>query len=91
MSEAVKKFYAAAISERYCVGPTAPWKYPREAHLEKIILRTEELASRIFDGKVTTVVPLSGSQCMAAIVLGVCKPGDLVMGISPADGVSACG
>jgi glycine hydroxymethyltransferase len=86
VSGAVRKLCASEIGERYCVGPTAPWRYPKEAHLEKIVVRTQELASKIFGGKATTVAPLSGSQCVAAIVLGICKPGDLVMGVSHSDG-----
>lgn len=86
MSRGVKLLCGADIGERYCVGPTAPWKYPREGHLEKMVARTRELACDIFGGKDATVAPLSGSQCVAAIVLGVCKPGDLVIGLSHHDG-----
>ena len=86
MSRAVKKLCSSEIGERYCVGPAAPWRYPREAQLEEIVVRTRELAARIFGGKASTVAPLSGSQCVAAIVLGICKPGNLVMGVSPSDG-----
>jgi glycine hydroxymethyltransferase len=86
VSKAVKALGSASISERYCVGPTAPWRYPRETFLEEIVSKTSQLASKIFGGKETTVAPLSGSQCVAAIVLGACKPGDLVMGLSPNDG-----
>ena len=86
MSRAVKALCSSGIGERYCVGPTAPWKYPRETQLEAIVSRTRALATRIFGGKETTVAPLSGSQCVAAIVLGICKPGDVVMGLSPFDG-----
>lgn len=86
MSSGVKMLCSSAIGERYCVGPTAPWRYPREAYLENIVSRTGELASRIFGGKAASVAPLSGSQCVAAIVLGMCRPGDVVMGLSHADG-----
>jgi glycine hydroxymethyltransferase len=85
-SVAVKALCASSISERYCVGPAAPWRYPCETHLAEIVSRTEVLATRIFVGKKTTVAPLSGSQCVAAIVLGACQPGDVVMGLSAADG-----
>lgn len=86
MSRAVKTLCSSDIGERYCVGPTAPWKYPRETHLGEMVSKTRELAARIFGGKETTVAPLSGSQCIAAIVLGMCKPGDVVMGLNPSDG-----
>ena len=85
-SPAVKALCASGVSERYCVGPAAPWRYPRETHLAEIVSRTEELAAKIFGGKRTTVAPLSGSQCVAAIVLGACRPGDVVMGLSASDG-----
>lgn len=86
MSSAVKTLCASDIGERYCVGPTAPWKYPGEELLEGMVARTQELASSIYCGSAATVAPLSGSQCVAAIVLGICKPGDVVMGVSPFDG-----
>ncbi|MEI8289222.1 MAG: hypothetical protein WCH99_07080 [Verrucomicrobiota bacterium] len=86
MSSAAKLLCSSAIGERYCVGPTAPWRYPREAHLADIVSKTGELASSIFGGEAATVAPLSGSQCVAAIVLGMCRPGDVIMGLSPADG-----
>ncbi len=86
MSKAVKALCAASIGERYCVGPAAPWRYPRETYLEEIVSQTSQLAAKIFGGQVATVAPLSGSQCVAAIVLGACKPGDVVMGLSANDG-----
>jgi glycine hydroxymethyltransferase len=82
----VKTLCASEIGERYCVGPTAPWKYPRETQLVEIVSKTRGLASKIFGGQETTVGPLSGSQCVAAIVLGICKPGDVVMGLGASDG-----
>ena len=85
-SPAVKALCAADISERYCVGPAAPWRYPRETHLEEIVSQTTRLAAKIFGGQAATVAPLSGSQCVAAIVLGACQPGDVVMGVSANDG-----
>ena len=86
MSRGVRTLCSSGIGERYCVGPMAPWKYPRETHLEGIVSRTGELASKIFGGKEATVAPLSGSQCVAAIVLAICKPGDVVIGLCPFDG-----
>jgi glycine hydroxymethyltransferase len=86
VSSAVRALYSSSISERYCVGPAAPWRYPRETFLEEIVSQTEQLATKIFGGKKTTVAPLSGSQCVAAIVLGACQPGDVIMGLSAADG-----
>lgn len=86
VSKSVKLLCAAGVGERYCVGPVAPWRYPREAYLEEIVFKTSQLAAKLFGGKATTVAPLSGSQCVAAIVLGMCKPGDLVIGLSAADG-----
>jgi glycine hydroxymethyltransferase len=85
-SSAVKALCASSISERYYVGPAAPWRYPRETFLEEIVSRTEQLAAKIFGGKKATAAPLSGSQCVAAIVLGACQPGDVVVGLSAADG-----
>jgi glycine hydroxymethyltransferase len=86
VSRAVRKLCASPVSERYCVGPAAPWRYPRESYLEEITNRTNELGARLFGGLCATAAPLSGSQCVAAIMLGFCAPGDLVMGIGAADG-----
>jgi len=83
MSQAVRSLCSSEIGERYCVGPEAPWKYPREALLGEVVDEVRRLACAIFRGKRATVAPLSGSQCVAAIMLGLCKPGDLVMGLSP--------
>jgi len=86
VSAAVRALCASPISERYCVGPAAPWRYPGEKFLEDIVSRTNALAAKIFGGKTATTAPLSGSQCVAAIVLGFCKPGEVVMGLCPSDG-----
>jgi glycine/serine hydroxymethyltransferase len=86
VSSAVQALCSSRISERYCVGPAAPWRYPRETHLAEIVSQTEALATKIFGGEKTTVAPLSGSQCVAAIVLGACRPGDVVMGLGATDG-----
>jgi glycine hydroxymethyltransferase len=86
MSAAVKALCGSEVAERYCVGKEAPWKYPRESLLEEMISETGRLACDIFGGKSCTVAPLSGSQCVAAIMLGICKPGDLVIGLGSDDG-----
>ncbi len=86
MSPAVKRLCSSEIGERYCVGSEAPWKYPREELLESIVRMVRQLACDIFEGKSCTVAPLSGSQCVAAITLGICEPGDLVIGLSSDDG-----
>ena len=86
VSKAVRTLCASPVSERYCVGPAAPWRYPGEKYLEEVVSRTTALATIIFGGKTATVAPLSGSQCVAAIMLGICQPGDVVMGLSAADG-----
>lgn len=86
MSPTVRVLCASEIGERYCVGSEAPWKYPRETLLEEMVSEVRQLACAIFRGQQSTVAPLSGSQCVAAITLGLCQPGDLVMGLSPEDG-----
>jgi len=86
MSQSVRALCSSEIAERYCVGSEAPWKYPRETLLEDMLIEVRQLACAIFGGKQSTVAPLSGSQCVAAIMLGLCRPGDLVVGLSPADG-----
>lgn len=86
MSKSVRALCASEIGERYCVGSEAPWKYPREALLEEVVTEVRRLACAIFRGQQATVAPLSGSQCVAAITLGICQPGDVVMGLSPEDG-----
>lgn len=86
MSASVQALCSSEIGERYFVGPEAAWKYPRESFLGDIISEVRQLACTIFHAKQATVAPLSGTQCVAAIVLGLCKPGDVVMGLSPDDG-----
>ncbi len=83
----VRSLLTSDVGNRYYIEKDGQgWDYPCQEEIKKLVWNTQEKVSEIFGGSYAEISPLSGSQCVAGIILGYTKPGDCVFGIGENEG-----
>ncbi len=86
VSEDVIKALGSILTNKYSEGFPGRRYYGGNEIIDKIENYTIDLAKKLFGVPAALVQPYSGSPANLIITMAICKPGDVVMGLSLASG-----
>ncbi|MDO8576894.1 MAG: serine hydroxymethyltransferase [Candidatus Daviesbacteria bacterium] len=85
-SEAVMQVMGSILTNKYSEGYPRKRYYGGNEYIDQVELLAQERAKKLFGVPHANVQPYSGSPANFAVYVGVCKPGDTVMGLNLTDG-----
>ena len=85
-SRAVLAATGSILTNKYSEGYAGERYYEGQQQIDKIESLCVERAKEVFGAEHVNVQPYSGSPANQAVYLGLCEPGDTVMGLSLAHG-----
>jgi glycine hydroxymethyltransferase len=85
-SQAVLEATGSILTNKYSEGYAGERYYEGQQQIDKIEALAVERAKAVFGAEHVNVQPYSGSPANQAVYVGLCAPGDVVMGLSLADG-----
>ena len=85
-SQAVLEATGSILTNKYSEGYAGERYYEGQQQIDKIEELAVERAKAVFGAEHVNVQPYSGSPANQAVYVGLCAPGDAVMGLSLADG-----
>ena len=86
VSRAVLEAQGSVLTNKYAEGYPGRRYYGGCEHVDVVEALAIERAKRIFECEFVNVQPHSGAQANQCVLLGLCKPGDVIMGMSLAAG-----
>lgn len=86
VSEAVLEALGSVLTNKYSEGYPKKRYYPGQDNIDTIEDIARDRAKKAFGVAHANVQPYSGSPANLAVYVAVCKPGDVVMGLSLPDG-----
>lgn len=85
-SPRVLQMQGTVLTNKYAEGYPGKRYYGGCEYVDRAEALAIERAKRLFGADFANVQPHSGSQANSAVYLALCKPGDVVLGMSLADG-----
>jgi glycine hydroxymethyltransferase len=85
-SEAVLEATSSILTNKYSEGYACERYYEGQQQIDKIETLAVERAKAVFGAEHVNVQPYSGSPANQAVYVGLCAPGDTVLGLSLAHG-----
>ena len=86
VSRAVLEAQGSVLTNKYAEGYPGRRYYGGCEHVDVVEALAIERAKKIFGCEFVNVQPHSGAQANQCVLLGLCKPGDVIMGMSLAAG-----
>ncbi len=86
VSSAVLEAQGSVLTNKYAEGYPSRRYYGGCEHVDVVESLAIERAKRLFDCAFANVQPHSGAQANQCVLLGLCRPGDTIMGMSLAAG-----
>ncbi len=86
VSQAVLEAQGSILTNKYAEGYPGRRYYGGCEHVDVVEALAIERAKALFDCAFVNVQPHSGAQANQCVLLGLCKPGDVIMGMSLAAG-----
>ena len=85
-SEAVLEATSSILTNKYSEGYAGERYYEGQQQIDKIETLAVERAKAVFGAEHVNVQPYSGSPANQAVYVGLCAPGDTILGLSLAHG-----
>ncbi len=85
-SEAVMQVMGSILTNKYSEGYPRKRYYGGNEYIDQVESLAQERAKKLFGVPHTNVQPYSGSPANFAVYVGICKPGDTIMGLNLTDG-----
>lgn len=86
VSPAVREAMGSILTNKYSEGFPKKRYYGGNEVIDEIEITAQERLKKLFDVPHANVQPYSGSPANLAVYLGVCQPGDTIMGLNLPDG-----
>src|SRR3989344_4008833 len=85
-SEAVMTVMGSVLTNKYSEGYPRKRYYGGNEFIDQVESLAQERAKKLFGVPHANVQPYSGSPANFAVYVGVCEPGDTIMGLNLTDG-----